>query len=199
MHIYSIICNHFPRQVLSNVATHFLLSCKWKDHKPICTEPCGERRQDAIARLGCDINSHYDRYLKVNDEALSFMVFRALYKKVRTHILFLEMNYYPEDKGNIFQILPSSLVVYSRDEMLHQSERNAAISKSVTDNLEQLHTDKYTVAVCIIEVGNIERTPDGENFARMAKFARETELTEASAHISVVSLLERINSGKFIC
>ena len=147
--------------------------------------------------MGTNFIGHYDKYIDKNNELLCFSIFRALYKKTKTHIAFVELEYFPDQAApSKFNILPSSLAVYSLEEMLHQSERNAEISRNVSENIHMLHSATYTVCICIFEVGNIGRTPEGEKWARMAKFARESELTTESEHLTPESMFERINDGQ---
>jgi hypothetical protein len=162
----------------------------WPRHKAACKEFEAERK-GVMQDMGVDFIKHYDKFIQKNNELLCFFVFRALYGKIGTHVVFLDLDYHPEEVIK-FSAVQSSVAVYSLEEMLEQNERNADISRNVTSNLSSLHTAAYTVGICIFEVGNIGRTPEGHKWARMNQFARESELSEASAHIPAISILDKL-------
>lgn len=141
--------------------------------------------------MGGDLIKDYDKFIQKNNELLCFFVFRALHGKIRTHVVFVDLDYHP-GKVVQFSAVKSTVAVYSLEEMLEQNERNAEISRNVTSNLSGLHTAKYTVGICIFEVRNVGRTPEGHKWARMSQFARESELSEAIVHIPAISILDKL-------
>ena len=164
----------------------------WPKHKAACKEFEAEK-EGAKDDIGVNFIKHYDVFIQKNDELLCFFVFRALYGKVKTHVVFVDLDYHPEQAVK-FTAIKSIVQVDSLEEMLEQNERNAEFSRNVTAHLSGLHTGKYTVGVCIFEVRNIVRTPDGHKWARMNKFARESELTEATAHIPAIAILDKLGA-----
>lgn len=180
--------------IISSVELCSLLCSQWKSHKLQCAPAdCDQGCVSGEQRLAQD----YDAFVSDNNEMLCFAVFCGLYQKLRTHVLFLELEYHPEAAaGCKFTIVPRSAVAHSLEEMLLQGDRNAAISKNLSDNSARLHTSTYTVGSCVVEVrGYAAGSGCEEPWARLQQFSREEGLSEASASVSVELVLQRINEG----
>lgn len=179
---------------------------QWKAHRVNCQPPASNESSTDHSPSTTTTQTFmmdYDNYIKQNNEMLCFAVFRALYHKLRSHVAFLRLQYHPDTPstaGNKFTVLVDQVEVQSLQDMLRQSERNVAISKNVSENLSKLHTQQYTVGICIVEVVGDNSSVGavggaGEPWARMEQFSREAGLSEASVRVSVEQVLARINEG----